>query len=426
MLLSIPSKVLTRVILNRMKVAVDEVLRDEQAGFRKDRSCIDQIATLRIIVEQTIEWSSPLYLLFVDFEKAFDSVDREAMWRILRHYGIPDKIINMLKVQYRGFTCQVLHGGTMTEPIEVKTGVRQGCLLSPLLFLVVLDWVSKNAYEGKRLGLQWTLTQRLEDLDYADDLCLLTHRLVDMKEKGERLQETGGQVGLKINIQKTKEMRIGVRQQETLELHGEAVERVSEFTYLGSIISETGGTDEDITARIRKAQSTFSMLMPVWKEKCIRLQTKLRIFNTNVKSVLLYGSETWRSTKLLTKKLQTFINKCLRKILNVRWPEVISNEDLWERTQQCRIEESIKRRKWKWIGHTLRKPENNITRSALEWNPQGSRRRGRPKQSWRRSVKDELAKKQITWIEAKRIASNRVRWRSMVDALCSPLGEKMA
>jgi len=137
----------------------------------------------------------------VDFEKAFDSVNREAMWRILRQYGISDKVINMLKVQYRGFTCQVLHGGTMTEPIEVKTGVRQGCLLSPLLFLVILYWGSKNAYEGKRLGLQWTLTQRLEDLDYADDLCLLTHRLVDMKEKGERLQETGGQVELKINIQ---------------------------------------------------------------------------------------------------------------------------------------------------------------------------------------------------------------------------------
>ena len=154
MLLSITSKVLTWVILNRIKVAVDEVLRDEQVGFRKDRSCTDQIATLRIIEEQSIEWSSPLYLLFVDFEKAFGSLDREAMWRILRHYGKPDKIINMLKVQYQGFTCQVLHGGTMINPIEVKTGVRQGCLLSPLLFLIVLDWVSKNAYEGKRLGLQ--------------------------------------------------------------------------------------------------------------------------------------------------------------------------------------------------------------------------------------------------------------------------------
>ena len=70
-------------------------------------------------------------------------------------------------------------------------------------------------------------------------------------------------------------MRIGVRQQESLELHGEAVKRVSDFTYLGSIISETGGPDEDITARIRKAQSKFSMVLSVWKEKCIRLQTKL-------------------------------------------------------------------------------------------------------------------------------------------------------
>ena len=113
-------------------------------------------------------------------------------------------------------------------------------------------------------------------------------------------------------------------------------------------------------------------------------------------------------------------------ILNIHLPEVISNEELWGRTHQSHIEESIKRRKWKWIGHMLRKPENNITRFVLEWNPQGFRRRGGPRQSWRRSVLDELAKKNITWLEAKRTAKNRVRWRSMVDALCSTLGAKMA
>ena len=87
----------------------------------------------------------------------------------------------------------------------------------------------------------------------------------------------------------------------------------------------------------------------------------------------------------------------------IHWPEVISNEELWERKQQIpvHIEESIMRRKWKWIRHTLRKPENNITCCALEWNPQGSGRRGRPKQSWRRSVIAQLAKNKITWIEAK-------------------------
>lgn len=74
-----------------MKMAIDRVMRDEQAGFRKDRFCIDQIATLRIIVEQTIEWSSSLYVLFVDFEKAFDSLDRKVLWKILCHHGVPEE-----------------------------------------------------------------------------------------------------------------------------------------------------------------------------------------------------------------------------------------------------------------------------------------------------------------------------------------------
>ena len=90
-----PFKVLTRIILERMKKSIDQKFRDEQAGFRKERSCTDQIATLRGIVEQTMELQTPLYVCFIDFEKAFDSVDRQAIWDILRHYGVPDKIISV-------------------------------------------------------------------------------------------------------------------------------------------------------------------------------------------------------------------------------------------------------------------------------------------------------------------------------------------
>ena len=87
--------------------------------------------------------------------------------------------------------------------------------------------------------------------------------------------------------------------------------------------------------------------------------------NRQKRNIFTVNCQMRRSRKLLIKKSQTFIDKCLRKILNIRWPEVISNEELWERTQQSRIEESIKRRKWKWIGHALRKPENNITPRQL-------------------------------------------------------------
>ena len=142
MLLTISSKVLCRIILERMKDALDSRLQDEQAGFRKEQSYCDQIATLRIIVEQTLEWNTSLYMVFIDFEKAFDSIDRNTLWKILRHYGVPEKIIKMIQVFYVGFQAKVLHEGDMTEAFEMMTGVRQGCLLSPLLFLVTLDWVA--------------------------------------------------------------------------------------------------------------------------------------------------------------------------------------------------------------------------------------------------------------------------------------------
>ena len=92
MLLSIPSKVFCRIILERLKDALDKQLRCNQAGFSKDRSCTDHIATLRIIIEQSKEWQTPLYLNFIDFEKAFDSVDRNVIWQLMHHYRIPQLI----------------------------------------------------------------------------------------------------------------------------------------------------------------------------------------------------------------------------------------------------------------------------------------------------------------------------------------------
>ena len=158
-----------------MKDALDLTLRDEQAGFRKEHSCTGQIATPRVIVEQTIEWQTPLYVCFVDFEKAFDSIDRQTIWNILLHYGVPIKIVNIIQKLYDGFFCKVIHNGRLSDEFEISSGVRQGCLLSPLLFLVVLDWVTRTAYANSNKGIQWTLMTKLEDLEFADNLALLSH-----------------------------------------------------------------------------------------------------------------------------------------------------------------------------------------------------------------------------------------------------------
>ena len=143
MLLSTPGKVLNRILLERMKEAVDPKLRDQQAGFQCNISCADQIARMRIIVEQSLEWNSPLCINFIDYEKAFDSIDRETMWKLLRHYGVPKKIISFIRCTFQDMSCKIAHAGQLSESFEVKTGVRQGCLLSPLLFLLVIDWVMK-------------------------------------------------------------------------------------------------------------------------------------------------------------------------------------------------------------------------------------------------------------------------------------------
>ncbi|VDP34009.1 unnamed protein product [Schistosoma mattheei] len=97
-----------------MKDCVDAQLRDQQAGFRKDRSCTNQIATLRIIVEQSIERNSSLYIIFIDYEKAFDSVDRATLWKLPRHYGVPQKIVNIIRNSYDGLHCKIGHGGQLT------------------------------------------------------------------------------------------------------------------------------------------------------------------------------------------------------------------------------------------------------------------------------------------------------------------------
>ena len=259
-LLSNPGKIFNRIILERMKYAVDDTLRDNQAGFRSNRSCTDQIATLRIIIEQSVEWNSSLYINFVDYCKAFDSIHRDTLWQLLRHYGIPAKLTSLIKNSYKEMSCQVVHQGRLTKKFEVRTGVRQGCLLSPFLFLIAIDWIMNKTTEGARNGIQWTLWSQLEDLDFADDIALLSHNHEQIQEKTTRLGTSSSQVGLKIHPEKTKLIKVNTLNIAPVSLDGKDLEEVEEFTYLGSKIDRLGGTDADVKARIGKARMIFSSL----------------------------------------------------------------------------------------------------------------------------------------------------------------------
>ena len=203
------------------------------------------------------------------------------------------------------------------------------------------------------------------------------------------------------------------------QLKGRNWGKLRPLSILGSVMGKSGGTDADVKTRIGKARSAFNMLKKVWSSREIGTSTKVRLFSSNVKSVLLYGAETWRTTKAFMKKIQSFINQCLRRILRIQWPEIISNETLWARTQQNPVEEDIRRRRWRWLGHTLRKPPGCIGRQALNWNPRGQRKRGRPRNTLRRELEKDIKRTGYVWKQLERIAQDRGDWRVVIGGLCS-------
>ena len=154
-MLSVPGKIFGKVLISRIKYGVDKELRNEQAGFREGRSTVQQLFILRNIIEQSVEWQAGLYINFVDFEKAFDSVHRESLWNIMRCYGVPDKLIRMVQLLYKDTQCAVIDEGEESEWFSVKTGVKQRCSMSGFLFLLVLYFVMRKTTKDKDTGLRW-------------------------------------------------------------------------------------------------------------------------------------------------------------------------------------------------------------------------------------------------------------------------------
>ena len=278
----------------------------------------------------------------------------------------------------------------------------------------------------RKSGIIWTFTESLGDLNFADDISLLAHSHRDIQRKTENLIINAAKVGLHVNKDKTKTLRNNCQTADQVKLGEQDMEDITEFTYVGANVTKDGNTEAKLKTMINKARGAFAALKNIWKTKMISKKTKIRIFKSNILSVLLYAAESWKVTKGICHMLEVFQNKCLRRILHIFWPNKITNAELHDRTGMLPISLEVKKRRWRWIDHVNRMPPTYIPRVAMRWTPPppGNRRRGRPNEMWRRPVEREMKALGWSWGQVAKLAADSPRWRSSVSALCASTHEE--
>ena len=196
--------------------------------------------------------------------------------------------------------------GEQTRRFKIITGVRQGSVMSGFLFLLTVDWTMRRTTERHRNGIRWNLTSTLEHLDFADDIVLVSSKYEHIQNKTNLLVDNAGRVGLKLNAQKCKEMRMNTRRKDKVMIGRAEVEDVEEFVYLGATVTKEGGGMEDIKKHLSKAQGAVFKLRKICNKRRIGRNTKMKMFKALVRPVLLYGCEAWKLTAIEEKKLDRF------------------------------------------------------------------------------------------------------------------------
>ena len=434
---STASKLYQIIILQRMSDGLESLLRDNQCGFRKNRSCIDQIYSLRTIIHNCLEYNLPLYVNFVDFKAAFDSIDRNYIWKAFSHYGLPCKYIRIIQAFFNGTVSAVRHNGELSEWFEVSSGSGQGDIQGPPLFNVCLNVAAERTESNKVVShgavLQRSISPLVDDItvldtDYADDMAVLDNSEEGLQETTDLLCMYGAQGGLRINGKKTEAMVIGKATSQrpytkeatvNITVEDTPVQQVSDFTYLGTIISSDGTIDRELSARIQKASGAFNQLSNIWKNRNIQSYTKIRIYKAAVLTILLYGSEVWNTTKKQLHRFEVFHQRCLRRILRIRWLDRVRNTEVLERAKINPVETYIGANRLRWFGHVTRMPDTRLPKYLLNWTPaHGRRSRGRPRKNWMKCLLEDAAaftgNTDINLDGASEMASDRKLWREMI------------
>lgn len=396
-LLDVTYKIFSRALLNRAEPQLDYQLGEYQAGFRKGRSCPEQILNLKNLMAYQKSRAKKYVITFIDFQKAYDSLDRETLLAILTELGLDGKTTNLIRETLTNTFSKVKFMGELSAPFEIKTGVRQGDGLSPLLFncaleKVVREW-EKTASGGIRLG-SVSRDIKIKCLAFADDMALLAETWEEAKEQSLELLKQAGKVGLKIAFGKTKIITNIKNPPKYLKVGEQKIEIVRDFKYLGEWISWNGLEKKAMESRRNKMEIAFQLTKDTYNKKSLSWNAKIRHYSTVVKPEALYAAETLSITTYgPMEKLEIKERKILRKILGPKFYNNklvhISNETLYRRTEK--MSHTIKKRRIDFYGHILRMDPERITKRIFDFF-----RNKKTKLNWFKETEKDLREFQIT------------------------------
>ena len=236
-----------KILQARLQQYVNRELPDVQAGFRKGRGTRDQTANIHWIIEKAREFQKNIYFCFIDYGKAFDCVAHNKLWKSLQEMGIPDHLTCLLRNLYAGQEATVRTGHGTTDWFQIGKGVCQGCILSPCLFNLHAEYIMRNAgLEEAQAGIK-IAGRNISNLRYADDTTLMAESEEELKSLLMKVKEESENVGLKLNVQKTKIMASSLI--TSWETDGETVGTVSDLIFLGSKITADGDCSHEIKRR---------------------------------------------------------------------------------------------------------------------------------------------------------------------------------
>ncbi|KAK6762080.1 hypothetical protein RB195_022977 [Necator americanus] len=398
--------VLERIILDQLIKHREETTRDEQAGFRPGRSTIDQVFIVRRVIEIWQRYSKPMQLAFLDFEAAFDSPHRGRLLNALRADGVPGKFVRLLDDMNQRTTAAVRTPARCTTLFEVVTGVRQGAVAGPFLFIFAIDDIIRRTVDQCPADIILApLGHPLTNLEYSDDVVIFAEGSTKFQNHVNLVSKLAAAYGLRLRPDKCKQMWISSRPRTGIRVDGQPIELVDEFCYLGCTLKNNGSYERDVQQRFAKATSAFNSLTKCLWSTPITNEVKLRVYLSAIHPIMMYGSETWAAPSTVMERFDCTERKLLRRLLGYFWPRVCHNEDLYaeidvvyRRMTRGRYQhlappsKAAKVNRLRFFGHILRRPADRLVQRVLKSSSDSSWKKplGRKRKFWTEVVKEDL------------------------------------